>query len=489
MFGASNAKDFSRRLVIKAQLGDDLRRIPIHNEDLTYDEIAIMMQRVFKPRLESDTDFIIKYKDEDNEFVTIADESDLSYAIQQCQDVLRLQIIVKNSAEDSTSVITSGSQSVNAAQLDTCDRRSVISELRRLRDHVNSLVDKLDNFVVNSEVQLNARQDNGIAVTEAETVGKSPEFDPLSASGHQHSVLATAKTSVAGDEVDPHKPSEEPPTTSAPPPALLSQFHQPPAPTAFQPVPPPMASSASETILPDRVSACAETAPVSGPVPPPPPPATAPAPSQSPPAILPTTNIPPVGATVSQPMPPFTAYPGGHPQSIFGQAGTQPPSSFVSHMDSAPPMPPPMFSRAGPPQPQPFRPPPGPFGGAPNSFAPPGPPTSCPPPPPHMPTMRPPEPSPFMAPPSMRPGGPPLPPAQMHPGAHPPSGSPISGLTLGGPPRYNVAGTHTPPPTSQMWPGDSAGSVPPPPMLQPSGVPPPPMMQPAGAPPPPRPSY
>ncbi|VDL98340.1 unnamed protein product [Schistocephalus solidus] len=458
MYGASNAKDFSRRLVIKAQLGDDLRRIPIHNEDLTYDEIAIMMQRVFKPRLERDTDFIIKYKDE-----------------------------VKGSAGDSCkNAVTSGSQSVDAAQLNTCDRRSVISELRRLRDHVNSLVDKLDNFVVNSEVHLNASQDNGVAVTEAETVGKNPEFDPLSASSLHHSVSATPKTSVAGDEVDPHKPSDETPTTSAPPPALLSQFHQPPAPTAFQPVPPPMSSAAaplpslaSETTSPDPTYACVETATVSGTAPPPPP-TTVSTLSQSPPAILPTTNIPPVETTVSQPMPPFIAYPGVQPQSLFGQVGKQPPSAFGSHLESTPPMPPPMFGAVAPPQ-QRFRPPPASFGGAPNSFAPPTAPISGPP------QMRHPEPSPFMPPPSMRPGGPPLPPPQMHPGPQPPSGSPVGGLTLGGPPRY-VPGTHTPPPTSHLWPGDTS-SVPPPPMLHHGGVPPPPMMPATGVPPPPRPPY
>uniref|UniRef100_A0A094ZVK0 Protein TFG n=1 Tax=Schistosoma haematobium TaxID=6185 RepID=A0A094ZVK0_SCHHA len=40
--------DLSGKLIIKAQLGHDLRRIPIHNEEITYDELILMMQRVFK---------------------------------------------------------------------------------------------------------------------------------------------------------------------------------------------------------------------------------------------------------------------------------------------------------------------------------------------------------------------------------------------------------------------------------------------------------
>ena len=32
------------KLIIKASLGDDIRRIPIHNDELTYDELVLMMQ-------------------------------------------------------------------------------------------------------------------------------------------------------------------------------------------------------------------------------------------------------------------------------------------------------------------------------------------------------------------------------------------------------------------------------------------------------------
>lgn len=56
--------DASGALIIKAQLGDDIRRIPIHNEDLTYDELLLMMQRVFRGKLNSNDDVTIKYKDE-----------------------------------------------------------------------------------------------------------------------------------------------------------------------------------------------------------------------------------------------------------------------------------------------------------------------------------------------------------------------------------------------------------------------------------------
>jgi hypothetical protein len=44
MEDAFNKLDLTGKLIIKATLGDDIRRIPIHNDDLTYDELVLMMQ-------------------------------------------------------------------------------------------------------------------------------------------------------------------------------------------------------------------------------------------------------------------------------------------------------------------------------------------------------------------------------------------------------------------------------------------------------------
>ena len=56
--------DLTGKLIIKAQLGDDIRRIPIHNEEITYDELLLMMQRLFRGKIRSTDDVAIKYKDE-----------------------------------------------------------------------------------------------------------------------------------------------------------------------------------------------------------------------------------------------------------------------------------------------------------------------------------------------------------------------------------------------------------------------------------------
>lgn len=64
VFFFNDRMDLSGKLIIKAQLGDDIRRIPIHNEDITYDELVLMMQRVYRGKLSNTDEVTIKYKDE-----------------------------------------------------------------------------------------------------------------------------------------------------------------------------------------------------------------------------------------------------------------------------------------------------------------------------------------------------------------------------------------------------------------------------------------
>lgn len=85
--------DLTGKLIIKVALGDDVRRIPIlvilsaftkcssrwigdselglQNEDITYDELILMMQRVYRDQLSSSDDITLKYKDEDGDLVQL----------------------------------------------------------------------------------------------------------------------------------------------------------------------------------------------------------------------------------------------------------------------------------------------------------------------------------------------------------------------------------------------------------------------------------
>nr|XP_029495902.1 protein TFG-like isoform X1 [Oncorhynchus nerka] len=119
--------DLSGKLIIKAQLGDDIRRIPIHNEDITYDELVLMMQRVFRGKLQSNDEVTIKYKDEDDDLITIFDSSDLSFAIQ-CSRILKLTLFVNGQPRP----------------LESCQVKYLRKELIELRNKINGLLECLE---------------------------------------------------------------------------------------------------------------------------------------------------------------------------------------------------------------------------------------------------------------------------------------------------------------------------------------------------------
>ncbi|XP_070569181.1 protein TFG-like isoform X2 [Ptychodera flava] len=119
--------DLSNKLIIKVQLGDDIRRIPIHNEDITYDELLLMMQRVFRGRLNSTDEVGIKYKDEDGDLITICDNSDLSFAIQ-CSRILKLTLFVNGQPRP----------------LESDQVKHLRTEITDLRNRLNQLLDGLE---------------------------------------------------------------------------------------------------------------------------------------------------------------------------------------------------------------------------------------------------------------------------------------------------------------------------------------------------------
>ncbi|XP_064091804.1 protein TFG-like isoform X2 [Macrobrachium nipponense] len=122
--------DLSGKLIIKAQLGDDIRRIPIHNEDMTYDELILMMQRVFRCSLDPEDEITLKYKDEDGDLVTIFDTSDLSFAIQ-CSRILRLTILLSGSSK-------------SKPRRPDMTTYAIKKELQEIRNRLTSLIDGLE---------------------------------------------------------------------------------------------------------------------------------------------------------------------------------------------------------------------------------------------------------------------------------------------------------------------------------------------------------
>ncbi|XP_061647390.1 protein TFG [Phyllopteryx taeniolatus] len=217
--------DLSGKLIIKAQLGDDIRRIPIHNEDITYDELVLMMQRVFRGKLQSNDEVTIKYKDEDDDLITIFDSSDLSFAIQ-CSRILKLTLFVNGQPRP----------------LESSQVKHLRRELIELRNKVNTLLDKFE-----------PPTEPGVAATapESETVdgreGKVATTDP--AAKHVTPVSAASMSAF-----DPLKNQDEVNKN------VISAFglseDQPPA--------PPAAAPEERSGTPDSIASSSSAAPQPG---------------------------------------------------------------------------------------------------------------------------------------------------------------------------------------------------------------------------------
>ncbi|KAK9878395.1 hypothetical protein WA026_021703 [Henosepilachna vigintioctopunctata] len=203
--------DLSGKLIIKVQLENDIRRIPIHNEALTYDELVLMMQRVFRGKLTAYDDITIKYKDEDGDLITIFDNSDLSFAIQCCR-ILKLQILLNSKKENKLKLLSHG------------DINKIKQQLRNIRNEVNSILENLDesgsNSVTTGTEQKTAEPPikESVPTTNALNKVNSSEFDPLQdAKGHKNGSVSEVKentknsnTNVANNDKPLTRPQSVP---------------------------------------------------------------------------------------------------------------------------------------------------------------------------------------------------------------------------------------------------------------------------------------
>lgn len=123
------AIDLTGKLIIKAQLGNDIRKIPIHNEEITYDELLLMMQRLFRGRIKGSDEITIKYKDEDGDLITIFDSSDLMFA-KSLNRYLKLTLFVNGKPQP----------------LEHDQIKEIKNELLDMRENINNLLSRLDTF-------------------------------------------------------------------------------------------------------------------------------------------------------------------------------------------------------------------------------------------------------------------------------------------------------------------------------------------------------
>ena len=197
--------DLTGKLIIKASLGDDIRRIPIHNEDITYDELILMMQRVFRDQLSTSDDVTVKYKDEDGDLITLFDSADLAAAIMYSK-VLKLTIFVNGK-------IVQGSKPVIG--------ENVVKELREIRDRINRVLDSIGD----AKGDQISPPENGLEEKIENLKVESKEFDPLQKSINASQPIAEDQQSVSSHtsiKTEPAAPAVAPVAAPAVPPPVAA---------------------------------------------------------------------------------------------------------------------------------------------------------------------------------------------------------------------------------------------------------------------------
>jgi protein TFG len=59
-----NNIDLSGKIVFKVRLGNEIKKIIIHNDEITFNELLLMVQRIFSERIKPNDEFKLKYTDE-----------------------------------------------------------------------------------------------------------------------------------------------------------------------------------------------------------------------------------------------------------------------------------------------------------------------------------------------------------------------------------------------------------------------------------------
>jgi protein TFG len=86
--------DLSGKIVFKVKLDKEIKKIVIHNDDINYNELLLMMQRIFSDKIKPNDDILMKYTDEENDLITLSNDSDVLLALQSSK-ILKLTLFCK----------------------------------------------------------------------------------------------------------------------------------------------------------------------------------------------------------------------------------------------------------------------------------------------------------------------------------------------------------------------------------------------------------
>ncbi|CAM4895953.1 unnamed protein product [Rotaria socialis] len=172
---SSNAIDDDKnsgKLIIKAQLGDDIRKMMIHNEDLTLNELVLMMERVFSGKISNSDELTIKYLDDDGDKITLLNDSDLTVALH-FHKLLRLFVFVNGNDLTNTNTTDNANK-----EGDLVDAKTFRHELQQIRNSVQTILDRLQLSTNEVQPPPASKTATPAIATPPVASGTTREFDP-----------------------------------------------------------------------------------------------------------------------------------------------------------------------------------------------------------------------------------------------------------------------------------------------------------------------
>lgn len=167
--------DLDGKIVFKVKLDSEIKKIVIHNEDINFNELLLMMQRIFSDKIKPNDEFSIKYTDEENDLITLANDSDVSLALQDSK-ILKLTLFLKEESEESSEEALKPSE--------------IVSELQKIRMSIDRFLEKFaGSLKLNEKSSAELKEESLSVATNGLHISSSTnniynneshkEFDPL----------------------------------------------------------------------------------------------------------------------------------------------------------------------------------------------------------------------------------------------------------------------------------------------------------------------
>lgn len=164
--------DLAGNLIIKARFNNNFKKTTINNDELTYDELILMLQRLFNGKFDAKDDIKLKYRDEDGDLVDIDNDSDLKSAIQSNR---YLKLVISLGDEEDDCSILEDNHKISLSK----------KEFRQLTDTMERILERLKtNEPIKPECSTNSsfeplNNDAPVNTLNNLTLSDSKEFDPL----------------------------------------------------------------------------------------------------------------------------------------------------------------------------------------------------------------------------------------------------------------------------------------------------------------------